>query len=345
MERRTQKEIENDFKLIKEAANKAKTMAELSEITGLTYMKIRTCLSNHPIVEKKIKEQIKSNAVTFKAKGQNNKEREFVEPETQKETIFKYVIDASITGTKDIRNILEKICSIKDAKIILTSITIKELHDIEIYPKLHKIPRNIQSADASYIFNLAIEKSEKFEMIPIDENVGIPDDCIIKYCADNKGNLILLTADKEMCLKARMFGVQTEYLKKEISDNKETNSQVLPKEKGGRYKAQTLYNIEFYGKDMVIKLNQTSYKSTCVYSNGKKYTVGAIKLKKGDDVFVSTNKNEYLTFAHYRITALEKENNCELIYFTRIYNKKDTYALPNSFYKSFMNDFLNKNNL
>ena len=37
--------------------------------------------------------------------------------------------------------------------------------------------------------------------------------CIVKYCAEHKEQVILMTADKTMALKARMYGVKTKYLK------------------------------------------------------------------------------------------------------------------------------------
>lgn len=44
-----------------------------------------------------------------------------------------YVIDASITGIKEIENILSQLCE-TNAKIILTSVTLKELENLQKIP-------------------------------------------------------------------------------------------------------------------------------------------------------------------------------------------------------------------
>lgn len=325
MVRRTKKQIEEDYKRIREAAKKATSMKEIGEMTGLNNAQIKTCLSDHPIVERRIREQLKSNAVN------SRKEKEKSQTNTKKENFTKYVIDASITGCIDIRTILAKICTIKDSKIILTSVTIKELNDIEEYPQKHRIPKDLESKDATYILNLAVNNESKFENVLIDENVGMPDDCIINYCAINKENLILLTADKEMCLKARMYGIQVQYFKK-IDDT-------VRKANTGK-KITKLWEAKKSGENLILNIFKTNHKSICVYSNNVKKDTGIVNLKIGDDVFVAVNKDSYITFAHYRMICLQPENNCEIIYYLRIYNEKELSKVANSFYKTFLKDFI-----
>lgn len=107
----------------------------------------------------------------------------------------------------------------------------------------------------------------------------------------------------------------------------------------------TLWKTEFDGKNLTIQLLKTEYRTVAVYSSGKKYVDGDIKLKKGDDIFIVTKKYRLITFLHYRIIALRNKNNCELIYYTKIDNMKDISKLPNRFYKSFIKDFISANNL
>ena len=117
-----------------------------------------------------------------------------------------YVIDASITGTENFREIFSKLHS-KSSKIILTSITIRELDMIQHF-------RNDNSArNARNILSTAAkdENSESFSCIQISEDKELADDNIISYCNSNKNAVILATADKVMALKARMYGIQTEY--------------------------------------------------------------------------------------------------------------------------------------
>lgn len=336
MARRTQKQIKNDYKMIKEVSEKATSMKELSDMTGLSCAQIKTCLAEHPIVERRIKEQLRSNAKNTKLKKEAAQAN--AKKKKSKESITNYVIDASVTGTENIKEALEKILTVKNSKIVLTSITIKELNNIEKYPQTYKIPKDLQSKDATYISNLAIENADKFENVLIDEIVGIPDDCIIKYCVDNKENVVLLTGDKEMCLKARMYGVHVEYFKKlhDVGEEgKHTNATI---------ECKNLWDAKKIGNDLLIYAGKTKNKSICVYSNSIKYETGTRSLQVGDDVYVSVNRDTYVTFAHYRITSLESINNCELIYYKRIYDEKELSKVANSFYKSFIKDFITKIN-
>ena len=222
MAKRTQKEIEQDCKRIKEAAKTATSMKELEQATGLSYAMINTTLSKHPIIFKRIKEQLDINlANREKAKSEAKKQTspaiKGIETShvSTADNFSGFVIDASISGVKNIKELLLKICN-TNKKIILTSITIKELENLQKSITL-------QGKDARYFLALAAENPKSFVSQLIDETIGIPDDCIIKYCADNKDKFILLTSDKAMALKARMYGVEVQYFKK---TTKQTNSKV-----------------------------------------------------------------------------------------------------------------------
>ncbi len=237
--KRTQKEIEKDCNKIKEAAKTAVSIRDIERETNLSYAEIKTTLLKHPIIFKRIKEQLAVNKKQAKIENQRKKEEEKVakaERKSKKEskTIIgpekmvqnipkKYVIDASITGIKSLRDDISKICATK-SKIILTSTTIKELEKMQKF-------RDTDGIDARYILAVAAENSTSFETVLIDENFGIPDDCIVHYCAENKESVILLTSDKTMALKARMYDVQVHYLKQDIVSNnkpimKQPNSKI-----------------------------------------------------------------------------------------------------------------------
>lgn len=317
--RRTREQIENDCRRIKEAAKTAKTMKELENLTGLSYMMINTTLSKHPTIHKRIKEQLADN----KEKTVIEYKKEPEECVTDnKEDFYGFVIDASITGVENLRNILLKICQTQ-AKIILTSITIKELE------KLQKL-KDIQGKDARYILSLAAENSTTFKTVLIDETLRCPDDCIIKYCEENKKNVTLLTADKTMALKARMYSVQVQYFK---YDRINTSRKVI-----------TLIPANKIGSKLIISKFQTSTLSIRVYSDGIQYNDGIKELNVGDDVFIATKKMGYITFAHYSVICLEEENNCELIYYCRIYDD-EKINLTNAEYKAFIKDFKFRLNL
>lgn len=129
--KRTQKEIENDCKKIKEAAMTATSFKELVTLTGLSYAMIKTTLSKHPIISNRIKSQLAINKQNVELGEQKVEKFEIkAEPvaedeeniELQKVTFPAFVIDASITGIENLRDIISKICTTR-AKIVLTSIT------------------------------------------------------------------------------------------------------------------------------------------------------------------------------------------------------------------------------
>lgn len=354
--KRTQKEIEKDCKRIREAAETATSIRDLERMTSLSYAEINTTMSKHPIIFKKLKEQIALNKQHAEDERKRQKEEEALAKaeekarlraekklnkkeekqqldkeehyssteEMPKKNVEGFVIDASITGVEDLRNTLSKICTAK-SKIILTSITIKELE------RMQKLT-GVKGVDARYILALAAENYDIFENVLIDETYDTPDDCIIQYCSENKEGITLLTSDKAMALKARMYEVEVRYLKQThiITNNRNQQST--------NSKIRTLFPARRIGNQLLISEFQTDTRSICVCSNGLEYEDGVRELKIGDDVYVATKKLDYITFAHYKIISLYSENNCELIYSKRIYDHKNI-DLPKASYKSFIKNF------
>lgn len=80
-------------------------------------------------------------------------------------------------------------------------------------------------------------------------------------------------------------------------------------------------------------------KLICVYSNGIEISKGTYGLKIGDDVYLSTKKEGYVTFAHYKMISLYEEENCELVYARRIYDYNNIH-LSKSAYISFVKNFI-----
>lgn len=351
MAKRTQKEIEKDCKRIKEAAKTATSIKELEQATGLSYAMINTTLSKHPIIFKRIKEQLDINlANREKAKSEAKKQTSpainGVETSnvSTANNLSGFVIDASISGVENIKELLLEICN-TDKKIILTSITIKELENLQKSITL-------QGKDARYFLALAAENPKSFVSQLIDETVGIPDDCIIKYCADNKDKFILLTSDKAMALKARMYGVEVQYFKK---TNKQTNSKVETADTNANLvptstlastnsNIRTLFPAKKIGNKLMLSDFHTDTRSIRVYSDRYVYNNGTRELKIGDNVFIASKKDDCITFAHYKMISVEATNNCELIFSRRIYDysKPD---LPKILYKNFFKDFLRRHDL
>lgn len=344
--KRTQKQIERDCKRIQEAARTATSMKEIKEATGLSLTKINTTLSKHPIISKRIKQLLESNKKKTKLELQKQidyekntgiieeaesriettvekQDQEINVVEQKEDKFLGFVIDASVLGMQQLTRTLSKIC-LTDAKIILTSITIKQLKKMQKY-------NNISGKDAKTILKLATEQPENCKVILIDETLDTPDECIIKYCVDNKERVTLLTSKQTMVLDARMHSVQVQYLK-----NKTGNT--FTGEKIG-----TLSLAKRVGNKLLISILQTNTIFIRVYSEGIEYNNGIVELKLRDSVFVSVKKADYITFAHYQVISLYAENNCQLIYSKRIYDYNDI-NVSNHKYELFIEDFKAKNN-
>lgn len=331
-EQRAQKEIESDYKKLKKLAKTATSIKQLEEESGLSYGKIKTAFSKHPTVFKRMKEQLRLNREQAKLEAQEAKLEEKIKPEKkevtkpkQKADFSRFVIDASIAGTENLKETLSKICFAK-AKVILTSVTMKELEKMQKF-------KDREGLDARYILALAVENEDSFEVVLIDETLETPDDCIVQYCVENKEKVTLLTSDKTMVLKARMYAVQVQYFKKSQKPLNQVSSKI-----------RTLYLANRVGNQLLISNFQTDKMSVCIRSGVSEYKDGVRELKVGDDVLIATQKIGYLTFAHYRIVSLCEENNCELIYSRRFY-KDSELNLTNPVYKSFMEEFKSKHNL
>lgn len=312
--RRTQQEMLADFKKIVKFAkkNKCYNYSELSRKLGVSRSEIISCIQKY----KTEWEKISGKRNTENSKKQNEY------------AIDEYVIDASIAGCVEFHDVFDEILEEK-GKVFLTSITIRELDAIQKF-------NDTGAHDARKILGTAAENPEKFVSIKIDETVGIPDDCIIQFCIDNK-NLTLLTADKVMALKARMYNVETRYLKQGETVN-------LENQKRNKYitlKGETTY------KNGQIFINQKSCpeKEIAVFSaKGEKYKENTCSLKIGDNVYVSSNKDEYITFAHYEVVSVNEKDNCRIVFSKRIYDAEQIEEMKNEKYRNFCKEFLKKIN-
>lgn len=243
----------------------------------------------------------------------------------KKAQCIRVVIDASITGIDGIIDTINNMICATGNKIILTSVTIDELEKMQ---KFHDTDGN----DARRILAMAADAPAHFDCEIIDTTVGSPDDCIIKYCADNKENVILLTSDKTMELKARAHGVKTRFFKHSKNNPATTRH-------ADSTRIHTLYDARKYGNKLYINDFGNDFKSIRVISGGIEYNNGLVDLKIGDDVYIAAKKYDYVTFAHYKIVSLSSENNCTCVYSKRLYDLAGMNDLPEAGYKSFMRDF------
>ena len=231
------------------------------------------------------------------------KESDEIFPEKIEEPEFhrcRHVIDASICGIEGILGRLKDIMSNGEI-IVLTSITIRELEQMQKF-------KDISGRDAKQLLAIAAENPESTECVLIDEDFPIADDAIINYCAQHKEEIILLTSDKTMALKARSFGCEVEYLKQDP----ELNNQV-----------RTLYAAKSVGNKLVIDDLQNAYRSITVISGGRIYTQGHMELHIGDNLFICSRKGYGgIMFTHFKVLNLDEVDNVLQVYHRRIsYNE------------------------
>lgn len=260
---------------------------------------------------------------------QTKKKSETTSKAKKNNSVGGFVIDASISGVEGIMDDLNRICCTK-CKIILTTVTIQELE------KMQRFHDN-DGKDARRILAMAAGDYDHFECVLIDDTVGTPDDCIIKYCADNKDDVVLLTADKTMELKARAYGIKTHFFR-----HTPTSFTTIPQTPDdGNHTLHAAREIN--GKLYICDFENES-RSIRVFSNGIEYSARTIELKIGDDVYIATKKFDYVTFAHYQITSLSRVSNCISVYHKRLYDPKEINDLPAAAYKAFMREFKRKVN-
>ena len=331
--RRTRKQIDADIQKIKSAVTTATSFKELESLTGLSNYKIRKSLENYPDLYKMIKRRVAQNKVKSEAKTQAKLKADEVTEvskaveisvagtETDIATVRKIVIDASISGTKDLRAMLENLLE-KNMNFIITSTTLRELDQMQKF-------NDNDGSDARYILAMAVENPEKFSTVPIDESLDTPDDCIIEYCINNLSEVTLLTSDKVMGLKARMYGVDVWYLKHTITPT----PPVIPVDR-----MRTLFPAIYQDKKLVISCFKRYHQWIRVISDDIEYNSGSVQLNVGDDVYIIADKGIQYTFSHFRITQICAEMNCELVFAKAIKKGDSLNGIPKASYRDFIMD-------
>ena len=349
MAKRTQKQIELDCKRIQEVAKTAISMKEISEKTGLTQSEIRTSLSKHPRISAKVQKQVEDNKVAAECKIEKKEKTKLDAkiPKANNQTTHRgnnsydfemgFVIDTSMAGVDAIHELFRKIYA-TEAKIILTSVVRQELNIMQFMKRDHL------AEQARRIMAMALERPEKFHNVLIDETVGSHDDCIVKYCADNKERVILLTADKNMALDAREKSVEVEFFKSSFKHVKSFNNTMVPK-KGNMMNIRTLHPARRVGNKLIIMEMQGRTRDIRVLSEGKELAHGIVELKVGDDVLIAAKKNEGITFGHYHMITSFEEDNCRQTCFRIINSYDEIETLPQENYKKFAKEFWNKHGM
>ena len=355
MAKRTSYEVERDVKLIKEASVNVSSFEELSKITGLSLSMINTSLSKHPIVYNRIKREIRERAnkiscarkeeATLKASTEdvsNTKKNEsygiFI-PNLPSNKVV--VIDTSIAGVGRMINLLRV-----QKEVIILDVVIRELKGIKDSTKKSK------SGASQLLYEIA-KGNKPFISASANEIFSKVDDTIINYCARRKDVVILFTADQEMAALARGKGVIVFYFERKpiqiecipvLNENDvATTNQGNTKEfSGAECSTVTQYDgIEYKAGKLHIRVKDIPNKKfVAVCSNDNFYRNADVYLHIGDDILIAKRKDDYFSFAHFKVTSLGKYNNCKLVYTAKLYNKEQVNLLPDTRYISLMREFI-----
>lgn len=336
---RTYKEVERDYRAIRRYVDTHESVSsfkEIAEALGLTLSQVNTSLKRHERTYKAIVDLMAKNTESSKEKSRVEK-LENIEKgqnsnkvDSSSQEFHRYVIDASISGAEGLYDFMNEIGR-NNGKIILTSVTINELEKMQRF-------YDTDGIGARRILALAAEHVALFECVLIDEKVGVPDDCIIKYCENNKDTVVLLTSDKTMCLKARAYGVETMFFKKSRNSKLPTASNEI-----SATKKFTLFEAKKRGNNLVVDEFRRQDKKIRIISQGVEFNDGTKHLKVGDDVFVANKRVDYISFVHFKVTSLESEKNCVKVNGKRIYNLEQINNLSKYEYKAFLRDFVREN--
>lgn len=347
MPKRSQTQIELDCKRIQEAAKTATSMKEIEKVTGLSQSEIKTSLSKHPRIFTRVRKQLEINKAESEVAVQTQKEEsKELESDSRKNAgelparknnnnpdyEYGFVIDTSMIEVDAIYEFLCQICG-TTAKIVLTSVVRQELNSMQFVKRDYKAQR------ARSIMAMAAERPEKFHNVLIDESLATHDDCIVKYCVENKHRVTLLTADKNMALDAREKSVNVEFFRKGYKEFKTIQKVEQEIQKSD---IRTLNPARKVGDKLLITEMQGIKRDIRVWSAGQELVDGIVQLKVGDDVFIASKKVDSITFAHYHMINLYEQYNCKAIYTTRIYRYDQIDELPKASYKAFARDFWNK---
>ena len=91
--------------------------------------------------------------------------------------------------------------------------------------------------------------------------------------------------------------------------------------------------------DLLLRPLHKWNKKIIILSGKVEYTNESKILQINDEIYVAKRKGNYISFFHYRVVFLQKEEHCELISSIQIYSQRDINKLKGN-YKSFIKDFM-----
>lgn len=348
MSRRTEKQIEKDFGLIRKAAETAKSLDEIARLANISIRQVQISLAKHPNISSQIMAQLAENRGEFIAKVDLD---EIANERTVKDGRVFYVIDTSVASEEYAWLNLIETANQNGDKIVLTTLTIRELD------YLQKSAKQDAYGARKLLAKAAENEKDVFVTVTIPERKKLPDDNLIDYCFKSKSNIVLVTSDKVMAIKAREH-LKVKYIKKETRENEvqqlsnTANNSFFSEEDDKKELTQsekeyilskktTTIPANLEGDKLVISVFNTRDYSIRLFTNGVAHDEGPIEVAIGDEVFIATKINKMIRFDYCKIIKLQPQNNAEVIHreFTSIM-KYD--VMKNPTYRKFVREFVKK---
>ena len=257
----------------------------------------------------------------------------------------KFVIDTSIASEEQVWRNLIKEANENDTQIILTSLTIRELHALQRY-------NDADGQGARHLLTAAAEDDKTFLTVKIDESLPVPDDCLIKYCLENKKKVILVTADKEMTLLVR-GEVETRYISHKVKKKQNLERQKQEKHINSDIKTPKEFNpvlkkseapVAYVDGKMFIKYPSDANSLLKLISSKTELLIMGpqeIEVHVDDNIYMAVFQEGMIVFKHYKIISCAKENNAILVSSQEI-SPGNIRKIMNGDYRGFLKVFLMK---
>ena len=308
---------------ILKASETCKSFAEISKKTGFSYFVIKSNLAKFPEEEKAINEILSRN------KGENvepktNGKKEIKEKTTKKTQNNKtehqsiVMLDTSVVEIPKIFDILKEYVEEKNI-LGVTDVMLEETANLQ---KIQDTTGK-RAVNMLYIIMDNIDFFKLYEVKHKMRKGETEDEAIIK-CAINTEGSLLLTADKEMYIKAILKGGKSRYLERN-ENNPRKAMKFFPepedeKKVDNKPKMVELVDTQNISGKLVYVIKNRKDQFVRVFSSEGKVKEGNnICLEIGDYVYIYTMKEEYSTFADYEVCDIQS-NKCALRFSRRIYN-------------------------
>lgn len=316
--------IQKRLETIKEASEISCTLREICNYTDLTYAQMSYLLKKYSetkkIVEKNVnKNKSEKRSKTIKKIAEPKEASIAAEPVEEEKEKSEVILDSSIAGIPNILNLLK--FEFSDRVKVLTTITVSELEKMKKY-------KNFAGINAAKILKMAADDEESFRSYYVCIKGNNAHMSFLRFCEEHKDRAILLTANTGMAVNARALKVKTRFIMKDYTD-KEAQQQFKSCTKQSII---TLFDTWKFGNQLFLR----NYPCKKIFVNGILLMDRIHELNVGDDIFIIKKNVEYSTFSHFRIIALQENDNASFIYGIRLYKKIpiDFGKIPNQYAKA-----------